>query len=176
MNDWKRVPEMWMHPDSLSRFEGLWGSKRHDFVKSRFGVMKFQLLGNQALADYIIRFNFCGAVQPAALQEFCNLWKKQIVTEEHKKAQELSEKQAPEHIRRAKKIWILQRRSQRAKWIVDWVTWSWDNWYRLSTSDQNLYYSQSDNSLQNELKDILRTQAAPRNPGAASRIAAQLTA
>ena len=101
---------------------------------------------------------------------------KQTVTEEHKKSQELSEKQAPEHIRRSKKIWILQSKIQRARWVVDWVTLSWDNWYRLSTSDKNLYYSHSDNSLQNELKDILRTQAAPRNPGAASRIAAQLTA
>ena len=137
--------------------------------------MKFQLLGNQALVDFVIRFNFCGAVQPAALQEFCNLWKKQTATGEHKKAQELSEKQAPEHIRRAKKIWILQRKIQRAQWIVDWVTWSWDNLYWLSTSDKNLYYSHSDNSLQNELKDILRTQAAPRNPGAASRIAAQFS-
>ena len=175
MNDWKRVPEIWMRPDSLSVLEGLPGPRRHGFVKSRFGAMKFQLLGNQALVDFVIRFNFCGAVQPAALREFCNLWKKQTATGEHKKAQELSEKQAPEHIRRAKKIWILQRKIQRAQWIVDLVTWSWDNWYRLSTSDKNLYYSHSDNSLQNELKDILRTQAAPRNPGAASRIAAQFS-
>ena len=172
MNDWKRVPKNWMHPDSLSHLEGLPGPKRHDFVKSRFGAMKFQLLGNQALVDFVIRFNFCGAAQPAALLEFCNLWINQTATGEHKKAQELSEKQAPEHIRRAKKIWALQRKIQRAQWIVDWVTRSWDNWYRLSPSDKNLYYRHSDNSLQNELKDILRTPAAPRYPGAASRIAA----
>ena len=80
MNDWKRVPEIWMRPDSLSDLEGLPGPKRHGFVKSRLGAMKFQLLGNQALVDFVIRFSSCGAVQPAALQEFCNLWKKQTAT------------------------------------------------------------------------------------------------
>ena len=131
MSDWKGHPESWMIPDSLSSLQGLVGSKRHDFVKKRFSAMKFHLLGNEALVDYIIRFNFCGAVQPAALQEFCNLWMKYTVTDEHKKAQAQSEQKAPGHIRRAKKIWNLKQQIQRAQWVVDIVTCSWDNWHQL---------------------------------------------
>ena len=174
MNDWVRRPEMWMRPDSFSALEHLRSeTERHDFVKSRYSVMKFQLLGNQALVDYIIRFNLCGAVQPVALQEFCHLWEKETRTEEHKKAQELSQKQAPGHIRRAKKIWILKQKIQRATWIVDWVDESWNNWYKLSPSDKDLYYSHT--QLRDELKDTLRNPAAPRNPGVASHIAAGIS-
>ena len=31
MNDWNRVPEMWMHPDSLSRFGGPLGLEETRF-------------------------------------------------------------------------------------------------------------------------------------------------
>ena len=74
MNSWRNFPRLWMDPNKFASYEALVGPKKHNVLKSRFSSMKFQLLGNAALVDYIIRFNLCGAVQPEALCAFCKQW------------------------------------------------------------------------------------------------------
>ena len=81
--------------------------------------MKFHLLGNEALVDYIIRFNLCGAAQPAELQEFCKRWGAYTLTEQYHNAKENSDKNEAGHVRRAKRIWNLKQTISRGKWISD---------------------------------------------------------
>ena len=114
-----------MHPESLEILSNLPGSRKHDFTKSRFGAMKFQLLGNEALVDYIIRCNLCGAAQPADLHEFCKLWSEYTLTEQYMKAVKESEKKEEGHVRRAKKIWKLKQKISRGKWIADFIDEAW---------------------------------------------------
>ena len=102
MNSWRNTPTLWMKGDNLEMLNNLWGPQRHDYVKSRFGAMKFHLLGNEALVDYIVRYNLRGAVQPEALQAFCERWRLYTLTEQYQKAKNASEKQEPGHLRRPK--------------------------------------------------------------------------
>ena len=132
--------------------------------------MKFHLLGNEALVDFIIRFNLCGTAQSADLQEFCKVWKDYTFTEEYKKAKKDSETKGEGHERRAKKIWKLKQEINRGKWIADWIEEACGNWYRLSPQDKDLYQKFSENVLQSELDELLRTPLGDRYPGAGSTI------
>ena len=170
MNSWRSNPRMWMKVHNLAILDSLWGSPRHDFVKSRFGAMKFHLLGNEALVDYIIRYNLCGAAQPAALREFCEFWRRYTLTDQYEKAKRASEKQEAGHVRKAKQIWILKQKINRGKWIADWIAEARTNWYRLKASDKDLYADYAANTFHDQLRDVLRTPAGARNPGAGSNI------
>ncbi len=57
MNEWRTTPEKWMQAASFQKLQNLFGQQRHNTIKSSFSAMKFQLLGNAALVDHIIRFN-----------------------------------------------------------------------------------------------------------------------
>ena len=129
MNSWRNTPTLWMKGDNLEKLNNLWGPQRHDYVKSRFGAMKFHLLGNEALVDYIVRYNLRGAVQPEALQAFCERWRLYTLTEQYQKAKNASEKQEPGHLRRSKKIWTLTQNIERGKWIADWTAEGRTKWY-----------------------------------------------
>ena len=83
--------------------------------------MKFHLLGNEALVGYIVRYNLCGAVQPEALQAFCERWRLYTLTEQYQKAPKASEKREPRHLRRSKKIWMLKQKIERGELIADWI-------------------------------------------------------
>ena len=48
--------------ESKEAFEHDTRASPYDFVGSRFNVMKFQFLGNEAFVDRIIGNNECGAV------------------------------------------------------------------------------------------------------------------
>ena len=166
MNTWRKNTDIWMQPQNLALLRQMHGPARHDFVKSRFNVMKFHLLGNEALVDHLIRFNLCGAVQPVVLQNFCRSWAAYKITPQHRKAQEMSAKQQPDHVRRAKRIWNLQKTLSQAKWIVEWVDDNKSRWHQLSAYDRNLYDTFQD--LQTELADVLKTPAGQRFQGSAS--------
>ena len=166
MNTWRNNTEIWMQPDNLARLPKMKNAVRHDFVKNRFGAMKFQLLGNEALVDHLIRFNLCGAVQPVVLQNFCRSWAAYKITPQHLKAQEMSEKQQPNHVRRAKRIWSLRRSLWQAEWVVSWVDEKPSRWYDLSASDKKLY--DTFQVLQTELADVLKTPAGERYRGSGS--------
>ena len=86
--------------------------------------MKFQLLGNAALVDYIIRFNLCGAVQPTALCAFCNKWADYTNSDDHKKAKKLSEARELGYVRRGKQIWILKQAI--GPWALDRPMGGWE--------------------------------------------------
>jgi hypothetical protein len=166
MNGWRNNPSTWMNEDKLETLDTLQGQQHHKFVKSRFGAMKFHLLGNESLVDHIIRFNLCGAVQPAALLKFCECWSRYTQTEQYLKVRKESEKQEPGHVRRAKVVWNLKQQISRGQWITDWIDESRLNWYQLSIADKKLYESMGD--LQNQLEEVMRTTAGTRHPGSAS--------
>ena len=166
MNTWRNNTEIWMQPDNLARLPKMKNAVRHDFVKHRFGAMKFQLLGNEALVDHLIRFNLCGAVQPVVLQNFCRSWAAYKITPQHLKARHMSEKQQPDHVRRAKRIWNLRRSLWQAEWVVSWVDEEPSRWHDLSASDKNLY--DTFQALQTELADVLKTPAGERYRGSGS--------
>ena len=121
MNCWRNGPEGWMNPGNVFKLAKLTGCQRHDFVKSRFGAMKFQLLGNETLVDHIIRCNLCGAAQPEMLTDFCERWERYTQTDLYLKARRESEKHEPGHVRRAKKLWHLKPKLKCAHWIADWI-------------------------------------------------------
>ena len=166
MNTWRNNTEIWMQPDNLARLPKMKNAVRHDFVKTRFGAMKFQLLGNEALVDHLIRFNLCGAVLSVVLQNFCRSWAAYKITPQHLKAQEMSQKQQPNHVRRAKRIWNLRRSLWQAEWVVSWVDEEPSRWHDLSASDKNLY--DTFQALQTELADVLKTPAGERYRGSGS--------
>ena len=88
------------------------------------------------------------------------------ITAQHLKAQEMSQKQQPNHVRRAKRIWNLRRSLWRAEWVVDWVDEEPSRWHHLSASDKNLY--DTFQALQTELADVLKTPAGERYRGSGS--------
>ena len=139
MNSWRNSPSLWMDPKNIAALDRLQHSRKHDFVKKRFSTMKFQLLGNAALVDYIIRFNLCGAVQPTALCAFCHKWADYTNSDDHRKANKMSEARQLGYVRKGKQIWILKQAIVRGHWIAQWVDWSWSNRLSLSTSDQEIY-------------------------------------
>ena len=169
MNSWRLNPEKWMHPDNLARLKDMSGNAPHDFLKSRFGAMKFQLLGNEALVDHLIRFNLCGAVQPAMVENFCTSWRAYTHTEQYLKAKTASMKQEPGHVRRAKRIWYLKQKISRATWIAEWIDERASRWYRLSASDQELYSTLGD--LERQLNEVLLTPPGERYRGSGSYLA-----
>ena len=169
MNSWRLNPEKWMHPDNLARLKDMSGNAPHDFLKSRFGAMKFQLLGNEALVDHLIRFNLCGAVQTAMVENFCTSWRAYTHTEQYLKAKTASMKQEPGHVRRAKRIWYLKQKISRATWIAEWIDERASRWYRLSASDQELYSTLGD--LERQLNEVLLTPPGERYRGSGSYLA-----
>ena len=132
--------------------------------------MKFLFLENAALVDYIVRCNLRGAVQPEALQAFCERWRLYMLTEQYQEAQKASEKREPGQARRSKKIWMLKQKIERGKWIADWIAEDRTNCYLIGRSDQAIYEEYIANAIQNELDDVLRTPAGDRNPGAGSSV------
>jgi hypothetical protein len=171
MNSWRNFPRLWMDPNKFASYEALVGPKKHNVLKSRFSSMKFQLLGNAALVDYIIRFNLCGAVQPTALCAFCHKWADYTNSDDHKKAKKSSEARELGYVRRGKQIWILKQAIVRGHWIAQWVDGGWSNRLSLSTSDQEIYDDYVSGRIHKSLRDVLATPAKPRYAGAGSLIA-----
>ena len=154
----------------LPQMQSLLGNQAHDFLKRRFDAMKFQLLGNAALVDFTIRCNLIGAVQPAALQDFMHRWKQYIETPAFRHAQEYSKPKPVGHVRRSQKIRDLQDQIQRGKWINDWIQEDWNNWWRLTASEQRLCQAYCSYALDDELKAIKATPKGIAFRGAASNI------
>ena len=113
-----------MDPNSFASYEALVGPKKHNVLKSRFSSMKFQLLGNAALVDYIIRFNLCGAVQPTALCAFCNKWANYTNSDDHKKAKKLSEARELGYVRKRKADLDLE--ASDSPWALDRPMGGWE--------------------------------------------------
>ena len=169
-NTWRKDPRRWMKQDSLLIWQQMKGDQAHNFLKSRFGAMKFQLLGNEALVDFTIRCNLIGAVQPAALQDFMHRWKQYIETPACRQAQEYSRPKPVGQVQRFRRIKDLREQIERGKWINDWVQEDWNNWSRLTESDRRLCQAYCSYALDDELKAIQATPKGIAFRGAASNI------
>ena len=169
MNEWRTTPDKWMQPASFQKLQNLFGQQRHNTIKSSFSAMKFQLLGNAALVDHIIRFNLCGAVQPAMIRNFYDHWRRYTETDEYWKAKLESQKVESDHVRRSKQIYHLKEEIRRAEWIADWIAEDEQNWYKLEASEKNLWTKMDE--LRTKLHDLQRTPPGVRHAGAGSGMA-----
>ena len=162
-------PAKWMKPVNLEKLPDLSNQERHQALKNRFNAMKFQLLGNGPLADYVIRFNLFGAVQPGTITSFYERWRLHTQTDDYRKAKQESEKAEPDHVRRSKKMYRLKEKVWRADLIAGWIAENPRNWYELESSDKELF-NQID-ELRTQLSDLRRTPPRARHAGAGSAIA-----
>ena len=121
MNEWRSTPDKWMQPRSSQKLQTRSRQQRHQTIKSSFSAMKFQLLGNAALVDHIIRFNLCGVAQPAMVRYFCDRWRQYTETVEYRKAKLESQKCESDHVRRSKQIYHLRKHVWRAEWVASWI-------------------------------------------------------
>ena len=123
----------------------------HDFLRSRFQTMIFQLLGSSHLVDFLIRYNVAGGVQPQQLvEQFSKLWENYRGTDGYKQSVERSRPGGPDHLRRSQQIWQLTKKLDRAKWIDDWIKEDWDNWYGLTESDKTLWQQRQSDQLEEQ--------------------------
>ena len=76
MNAWRGQPQTWMDPQSLQRVNAMMSQQEyHQACKSKFDTMLFQLFGNKALVELLVRFPICSAAQPASvLKSFAKDW------------------------------------------------------------------------------------------------------
>ena len=121
MHEWMSTPDKWMQPRSSQKLQTRSRQQRHQTIKSSFGAMKFQLLGNAALVDHIICFNLCGAAEPAMVRHFCDRWRQYTETNEYWKARQESQKCESDHVRRSKQIYHLREQVWRAEWVASWI-------------------------------------------------------
>ena len=169
MNEWRSTPDKWMQPRSSQKLQTRSRQQRHQTIKSSFSAMKFQLLGNAALVDHIIRFNLCGAAEPAMVRNFCDRWRQYTETDEYRKARQESQKCESDHVRRSKQIYHLREQVWRAEWVASWIAEDNQNWYKLEASEQNLWTNMDE--LRTKLHDVLRTPPGVRHAGAGSGMA-----
>ena len=170
MNTWRRDPRKWMKQDNLLIWQNMWGDQAHNFLKSRFRAMKFQLLGNQALVDFTIRCNLCSAVQPVTLQDFMKRWKTYTQTPDFRKAQEDSRPRPFGVPRRSQKRWQLRGQIRQGKWIDDWIRNHGGSLWRLDDSQRWIHEAYCSRALHTELADVEGTPKPMAFRGAASNI------
>ena len=169
MNEWRSTPDKLMQPRSSQKLQTRSRQQRHQTIKSSFSAMKFQLLGNAALVDHIIRFNLCSVAQPAMVRDFCERWRQYTETDEYRKAKQESQKCESDHVRRSNQIYHLRQQVRRAKLIANWIAEDKRNWYKLEASDQNLWTNMDE--LRATLHELLRTPPGMRHAGAGSGMA-----
>ena len=169
MNELRTSQNKLMQPASFRKLRNLFGQQRQNIIKSSFSAMKFQLLGNAALVDHIVRFNLCGAVQPAMIRDFCDRWRRYTETDEYWKAKHESQKVDSDHVRRSTQIYDLKENVRRAESIADWIAEDEQNLYKLEASEQNLWTKMDE--LRTNLHDLVRTPPELRHAGAGSGMA-----
>ena len=76
MNAWRSQPQTWMDPQSLQTVNAIKRPQEyHQACKSKINTMLFQIIGNKALVELLVRFPICGAAQPASvLKRFAKEW------------------------------------------------------------------------------------------------------
>ena len=67
-NSWRAQPQEWMNAKNLEKRRGLkTKQEKHLFSKGRFNTMLFDIFGNKALVDTLIRIPICSAQRPATV-------------------------------------------------------------------------------------------------------------
>ena len=76
MNAWKEDHSSWMAPENLEKIEWLTTPQEiHQFKRSRFSAMLFEIFGNKTFVDLCIRFPLSSAAQPAeSILKFVEGW------------------------------------------------------------------------------------------------------
>ncbi len=167
INDWRNEPGTWMRPENLEKLSGMTRQKQHQYCKSRFATMLFQLFGSHSLAETFLKFPICNAAQPALiLQAWATAWQTYQNTPEHAQARRDSQpKQEP---RISKQIHGLRQRLAHGKWVGDWVDADLvANWYSLSPADQRVYLEYQRGDIQRQIEE-LQNQQQPKFEGATS--------
>ena len=172
MNSWRNHPETWMHERSLQFVNDIQKDQaRHQAIKSRFSTMLFELFGNKAFVELLIRFPICSVEQPATLlKSFAEAWQGFRNTPEATRAREISQRNETGEQRLSKQIYVLRKRQERAQWVADWVDEDDYNWYKLSHADKTLYAQHHDGTIRRQIAD-LQAQQQPNFPGAGECLA-----
>ena len=64
MNAWRSQPQTWMDPQSLQRVNAMMRQQDyHQACKSKFNTMLFEIFGNKALVELLVRFPIRSAAQ-----------------------------------------------------------------------------------------------------------------
>ena len=80
-----------------------------------------------------------------------------------RRARDISQKQMDFIL--SKRIHELKMRTDRGRWIAEWVAADWNNWYRLNAADQNLWVEYDSGNMGHKMAE-LRAQKQPKFPGA----------
>ena len=173
MNTWRQHPQTWMDPASLTKVTAM--TKQQDYhqaCKSRFNTMLFEVFGNKCLVETLIRIPICSAAQPAsALKSFAEAWHNFNDSPQARRARDTSQKQVEPRL--SKQIHELKMRENRGRWIAEWVTEDWNNWYRLNAADQHLWVEYDSGDMQHKMAE-LRAKQQPKFPGAAQSLTLKL--
>jgi hypothetical protein len=93
-----------------------------------------------------------------------------------RRARDISQKQMEPRL--SKRILELKMRTDRGRWIAEWVAADWNNWYRLNAADQNLWVEyeaqMAELRAQKHKMAELRAQKQRKFPGAAESLAPEL--
>ena len=73
----------------------------------------------------------------------------------------------------SKRIHELKMRTDRGRWIADWLAADWNNWYHLNAADQNLWVEYDNGNMGHKMAE-LRAQKQPKFPGVAQSLALEL--
>ena len=88
-----------------------------------------------------------------------------------RRARDISQKQMDFIL--SKRIHELKMRTDRGRWIAEWVAADWNNWYRLNAADQNLWVEYDSGNMGHKMAE-LRAQKQPKFPGAVESLAPEL--
>jgi len=93
-----------------------------------------------------------------------------------RRARDISQKHMEPRL--SKRILELKMRTDRGRWIAEWVAADWNNWYRLNAADQNLWVEyeaqMAELRAQKHKMAELRAQKQRKFPGAAESLAPEL--
>ena len=100
--------------------------------------MQFHLPGNKHLIRFLIKYPVCKDEKPAHdIQAFLDKWADYSWSEEYQRAVDDSTPCEKDRTRLSNKIWKAKQELQRGQRVPLWVEECWNNWYRLSPSDQS---------------------------------------
>ena len=124
--------------------------------------MLFQIIGNKALVELLVRFPICSATQPASvLKTFAKDW--QTIRDNPMAIKAGKDSQPKMEPRLSKQIYHLKKSIERAQWIAKWIQEDWNNWYQLSKLDRNLWVEYNNGNLERMITE-LRAQQQQRGP------------
>lgn len=124
--------------------------------------MLFQIIGNKALVELLVRFPIRSAAQPASvLKSFANDW--QTIRHDPMVCKAREDSQPKAEARLSKQIYHGKKNIERAQWIAKWIQEDWPDWYKLNKKDKNLYAEYDNGNMKRMIKE-LRAQQRQRGP------------